>query len=1011
MATITSDTWLDGGVARTAGEAWTCNGGKLTVRTDSRWHANAPASMTGSLGNITVSATLGGGVEFNATSVRWLPYSTGTGNVPAIGTTISRSGVTGYFLGVWSGLNVAPTAVGSAMPVTGFIKLREVTGGPFSIGALTGIGANSTAADRTGWIEVVMDQAATITVSRKGTGTVTRGDWFYLDDTTGVVGQQIQTPTNGGGATTIAPGIWIETGVGTNNYNYWPCLSGSTNGWAAQHIGQPTGATDGRVEFVKDATDGKIQIGEAYETASLAYTITTVSATYTWAANVATVTFAAHGLAVGEQVYLDFTSGGATADGIYTIVTVPSTSTFTVALTGSGTAGNVSYRAQSVVTMTAHPFAVGNTFYINSTSGSMVSGVFEVVATATNTLTFSTPLVGATAGNCTLRLTIGRVPPAGCKTRIPNVILRQCTTGARATNAAPNATLATRPDFTTTGAGIVDHEYTYGDWYYLTSQAYKTRLINVATFDAISVSECATRFELINGGSSMYSALDNVVLTLTSNFAGGQITDWHSPRGNVPGTSDHAVSISTCSGGIDFLRGRSGIVQFARSTGYPVSASQSQTMSFDQHVVINGPLSLATCAAVDIRNVDCCERYRGVTNSTGFSAVTLSAKCSDILVDGMTSGLGGIVPRVFPYVAWVSVTACDLVDIRNIGTQIAPSTTLLNGRVNPASAWTSGGNNSNITAKRLYMGLVRTGPSVTVNSDNGVLEESVFAQKLTTTLVTTMSPTALNNKVRGCGAGANSVAANASVYGTHVYDIFTSDTTGRVVCVFNEATSQTATQVTTVGTPLFTSTPSLSNPTLNDEVIVEMDYFAKGHTALANIAPTLTGTNTGNMAFTYQINTGSGYNGTWLALTGANLSSHTISPSTGFRIKFRVVTTVAATTNAITHIRIDTTSTYAAQSGNLYPLDSIAAALALNGLRSGSEVRVFRTSDDVELAGVESSGTSFSYNYTWTGSDTTVYIVIHALGWLPIRYENVVLGSAGVILPIQQVIDRAYVNP
>jgi hypothetical protein len=67
MATITSDVFLDGGTARTAGEAWTCNGGILTVRTDTRWHANAPASMTGSLGSVSISATLGGGYYINAT--------------------------------------------------------------------------------------------------------------------------------------------------------------------------------------------------------------------------------------------------------------------------------------------------------------------------------------------------------------------------------------------------------------------------------------------------------------------------------------------------------------------------------------------------------------------------------------------------------------------------------------------------------------------------------------------------------------------------------------------------------------------------------------------------------------------------------------------------------------------------------------------------------------------------------------------------------------------------------
>lgn len=36
MATITTDTFLDGGTARTTGEAWTMNGGVLTIRTDTR---------------------------------------------------------------------------------------------------------------------------------------------------------------------------------------------------------------------------------------------------------------------------------------------------------------------------------------------------------------------------------------------------------------------------------------------------------------------------------------------------------------------------------------------------------------------------------------------------------------------------------------------------------------------------------------------------------------------------------------------------------------------------------------------------------------------------------------------------------------------------------------------------------------------------------------------------------------------------------------------------------------
>lgn len=1009
MATITTDTFLDGGTARTAGEAWTCNGGILKVRTDTRWHANAPASMTGSLGSIADSASLGGGVLFDGRNVRWLPFNTGSGTVPAIGTTVSRSGASGYMLGVWANLTSAPTAVGAAMPATGFIKFREVTGGPFTAGALTGITATATGPDTTGWIEVVMDQAAAITVNRKGAGSVTRGDWFYLDNTTGSVGQVLQTPTNGGGAATFAPGVWIEDSPGSDEYSFWPGLNGATNGWSHQHIGQPTGSTDSRTEFVKSIGSGQMQIGEAFETASLAYAITNVTtATYTWAANVVTVALTAHGLIAGEQVYLDFTSGAATADGIYTIYEVTSANAFKVALTGSGTGGNVTYRARTTITYATQPFAVGNTFYVNVTSGSLVSGVYEAVATAAGTITINAPAPSTTAGNLTLRLTIGKIPPSGCKTRIPNVLLRQCATGTRAVNAAPNATLATRPDFTTTGAGVVDHEYTYGDWYYLTLQSYQTRLVNVATFDAISIAECASRLELINGGCGMHGALDIAALTLTSNFAGGQVTDWHNPRGNAPGTGDHAVTLTVCSG-IDFLRGRSGIVQYARSSGFPVNVSQASDLSFTEHSCLNGPLSLATATNVDVISHDHVDRYIGVTNTGAVSAVAISAKSADVTIDGMTIGLQGTIPRVHPYTSLVSISTSDRVLVKNIGSRTSPLTTATNGINVIGSVWNSGGNNYDVKVKRCYVGRVRTGPSTTTNTDKNILEESVFGIYATTGLASAITPSALNNKVRGVGAGSNSVSANASVYGTHIYDIFTADTTGRVVCIFNEPTVDTATQVTyAAGNPKFTSVPSVSMPTVGDQIIVEMDYFAKGHTALANIAPTVTGTNTGNFTLTYQIDLGAGYNGTWLTLNGASLSGHTISPSTGFKIKFRATTATASTTNALTHIRIDTVSTLVAQTNNLYPISTVAASLQLLGLKANSEIRVFKTSDDAELAGIENSGTSFTYNYTWEGSDTNVYIVVHSLGYLPIRYEGVVLGSGGFTIPVQQQVDRQY---
>jgi hypothetical protein len=82
--------------------------------------------------------------------------------------------------------------------------------------------------------------------------------------------------------------------------------------------------------------------------------------------------------------------------------------------------------------------------------------------------------------------------------------------------------------------------------------------------------------------------------------------------------------------------------------------------------------------------------------------------------------------------------------------------------------------------------------------------------------------------------------------------------------------------------------------------------------------------------------------------------------------------------------------------------------LTLSGLKPGTEVRVYDDQGD-ELAGVESSGTTFQYSYSYDGNISTT-IVIHSLGYLPIRLENFILGSESQTVPIQQIVDRQYTN-
>lgn len=218
--TITTAVNIDTLASKAGSDTYNLNGGYLTVDQHTRYGTNQNTSAA--MGNITLSATLGGTIEFNSTKVRLIPYDTGTGNVPALGTVISSGGASGILLGVYSALNVAPTAAAAAMPASGYILIRQWNSVSYTTGALTGIGASATAADGPGWLEIVGVDATTCTVNRLNLFKV-RGDWYDFQGvtTSGSNATTYQIPSNG--SIVYSPGVWVETGVGTGLYEFYPC--------------------------------------------------------------------------------------------------------------------------------------------------------------------------------------------------------------------------------------------------------------------------------------------------------------------------------------------------------------------------------------------------------------------------------------------------------------------------------------------------------------------------------------------------------------------------------------------------------------------------------------------------------------------------------------------------------------------------------------------------------------------------------------------------------------------
>jgi hypothetical protein len=355
------------------------------------------------------------------------------------------------------------------------------------------------------------------------------------------------------------------------------------------------------------------------------------------------------------------------------------------------------------------------------------------------------------------------------------------------------------------------------------------------------------------------------------------------------------------------------------------------------------------------------------------------ASSDNILVDGFTFGLNGTIANNHPYLGVFSVGQSSNVKIRNIGSRV---TALSGGSTNsPAYIFISAGNNDNIKLQRIYMTPTRTGGISTTNSDNNMIYEHVYGD-----MADTIAITSLNSVAKNCG-GTNTTTGQTSVYGTIFWDSFTSDTAGRVVLSLNEPTLETNSLVTTVsGTPKFTSAGNLVLATGGDEVIIEQSYFVLGCTALTNTAPIVTGTNVtyssgptwGNHDIYYQIDTGSGYGGTWKDLTSTNLSGETISASTGFKLKYRLVCATTATTNLLTYIRIATDSTLASQTDNLYPLEVVPVTITVvdknNVAIANAQTAVYRADTDTQLMNEDTNASGVATENVEYSGNTSIYI-------------------------------------
>jgi hypothetical protein len=549
---------------------------------------------------------------------------------------------------------------------------------------------------------------------------------------------------------------------------------------------------------------GKFTVtGEWFYPLSLPFTLTTGTA---WAANVTTyTTTAAHGLAVGSTVQID----GATPtgyNGTYTIVSVPTTTTFTVAQTvnpGTWTSGGAGYaqmKTNGVAQQTIQlPASGGTTVGTTPYAGVWVetspgSGTYEFYANASNmTATASLFATDQYRGKVCymgaaglLRFggdgtnAWGYLPPAGCAIRFGNVITVHATkvvTNGVSTQTVPNATLTNRPKFVTTSAGVVNIDKWMTAWYPIFQQAFSVNITNTGICDNLTISECASPFVLNNIGtgiSVIASSAQSTVLNISVCFAGGTISNcyWNKFHNGTSGQYNQILSdIQNLTVTNDFGRvmtittGGGGTARNA--TSGVISLTRVANSTWNNSTFIGGRCITFTCSNLTFTNTHYADSTAvATTTTTGMYAYSVESNSSNIKIDGID--FNGLL-NVHPYAGLVAVLSASYnVKIRNIGSVLAP---LNLGSANASGVVISGaagGSCTNIEVKRVYCTNARTGVIASAdNSYSGVVLENVWAgAALANTNIT------LNTYFKNIG-GTNSTTGQTSVYGHTWQDFFT----------------------------------------------------------------------------------------------------------------------------------------------------------------------------------------------------------------------------------------------
>lgn len=597
--------------------------------------------------------------------------------------------------------------------------------------------------------------------------------------------------------------------------------------------------------------------------------------------------------------------------------------------------------------------------------------------------------------------TNGYTPVTGLRVVIGNVFFNNVVTTLTA-NVIPNATIATRYDFTTSGGGVINIDKCSMGWYLSCSQAYSVAISNSGFSDAILLSEIATPMTItkVGVGNKPTTALATTALTLTYCYAGGTFTDcvWQKNSGAAAG---QVVAINDIAG-FTFVRDKvQSMVVMGNVGALSHNITRAKNCTWTTPTTILGMMNLITCDTISITDMVYCGAPSGTTVAT---YATYVFNLSSNSINCTLSGLTWPVTNTHAYAGiMAAATGCSGIKLRNIGTYAEPLT--MGSALACGLIYTLATNCSDIKVQRVYVAATRTGIMTGDNSSHEVTEENVWGDYADAVDVMAC----LNMTRKGMG-GTGALTAQTSVYGTHFSDRHTSTTAGRIAILMNEPTALTAAQVTLTNGAAFTSAGGLYMPTIGMTATFEMPEYIIGHTGFSATAGTMAGGTVGNYRFEYSIDKNDGAG--WSAMTASDYTAATlatamnaltgISAVNGFKLRLKISTTTGNTT-AITSFYMLTTSTTTTQAYQ-YPLDS--NTVTFTGLPTGCDVVVLTAGTSTILASVD-AGAGTTYTFTYSGAQS-VDIGFIKPGYVPYYIRALALTTTDSSIPVSLTSDRNY---